>query len=76
MITIPEPHDAHVVKANEVFRSCGFTLSAMQYPRPPEALAGLKRFNGVADSFKEPFAWRFFPNAYLRDNWERYYGIA
>lgn len=69
-----EDHDAHVVQAREVFRSCGFTLAAMQYPRPPEALAGLKRFNRVPEDWEHPFAWGYFPNAYMRDNWRKYYG--
>jgi len=65
----PEPHDAHVRRANKVFRDCGFTLAAMQYPRPPEALVALKRFNGLADDAKVPFAWGYHPNARCRDLW-------
>lgn len=34
-----EPHDAHVEQAVKAFRDCGFTLAAMQFKRPPEALA-------------------------------------
>ena len=71
-----EPHHAHIEVANKLFRDCGFTLAAMQFPRPPEALTGLKRFNGLPDTFREPVAWRYFPNAYMRDNWQRYYGDA
>jgi hypothetical protein len=71
--TVPEPHDAHVTAAHKVFRDCGFTLAAMQFPRPPEALSGLKHFNRVADDWKHPFAWNYFPNAYMRDNWRKYY---
>lgn len=66
-----EPADAHVKAALKIFRSAGFTLAAMQYPRPPEALAGLKRFNGVPDDMTVLIAWHYFPNAYMRDNIER-----
>lgn len=69
-----EDHDAHIQLAHQVFRSCGFTLGAMRYPRPPEALEGLRRFNNVPDTWTEPFAWRYFPNEHMRDNWRRYYG--
>ncbi len=67
------PYDAHVDQARQVFREVGFTLAAMQYPRPAAALAGLRRYNRVPDSWSAPFAWRYFPNAYMRDNWQRYY---
>ena len=70
----PEPHDAHVQAAHKVFRDCGFTIAAMQYPRCPEALAGLKRFNRLTPETKVPPAWHYFPNAYMRDNWRKYYG--
>lgn len=73
-MTDPEPHDSHIQLAHRTFRDCGFTLAAMQYKRPPEALAALKRFNGLAATAKVPFAWGYFPNAYMRDNWRRYYG--
>lgn len=69
-----EPHDAHVQAAHKVFRDCGFTIAAMQYPRPPEALIGLKRFNRLPDDAKAPPAWHYFPNAYMAANWRRYYG--
>lgn len=73
-INMAEPHDAHIILANKVFRDSGFTLAAMQYKRPPEALAGLKRFNGLTDDAKVPFAWGYFPNEHMRDNWRQYYG--
>lgn len=72
-MTEPEEPIAHIQLARKIFRDVGFDISAMRYPRPVEALAGLRRFNNVPDSWKEPFAWRFFPNAYMRDNWQRYY---
>jgi hypothetical protein len=65
----PLPHDAHVTAANKVFRDCGFTLAAMQYPRPHDALIALKRFNGLADDAPVSFAWGYHPNAYCRDRW-------
>lgn len=68
-----EPYDAHVSAARKVFRDCGFTLAAMQYPRPPEALLALKRFNGLRDDTKVPFGWGYFPNAWCRDNWRVIY---
>lgn len=70
----PEPYDAHVAQAVKVFRDCGFTLAAMEFKRPPDALAGLKRFNGVPEQMESPLAWNYFPNRYMRDNWRRYYG--
>ena len=70
----PEPHDAHVVLAAKLFRDCGFSLDAMQFKRTPEALQGLRNFNRVTDSVTLPFAWRYHPNAYMRDNWRNYYG--
>ncbi len=69
----PVPHDAHVQLATKRFRDCGFSLAAMQFPRPVAAMTGLKRFNGLKPDAKVPFAWGYFPNAYMRDNWERYY---
>ncbi len=69
MLTDSEPHDAHVRLANKTFRDCGFTLAAMQYKRPPEALVALKRFNGLPDDAKVPFAWNYHPNAWCRDRW-------
>lgn len=65
----PPPHDVHVVKARKVFRDCGFEIGAMCYPRPPEALIALKRFNGLADDATVPPAWGYHPNAWCRDRW-------
>jgi hypothetical protein len=66
---IDEPHDAHVRAATKLFRDCGFTLDAMQYPRPPEALTALKRFNGLPDDAKVPVAWHYHPNAWCARKW-------
>lgn len=66
---IEQPHDAHVQEAHQQFRSCGFTLAAMQFPRCAEALSAIKRFNGLADTAKVPFAWNYHPNQWCRDNW-------
>lgn len=66
----PDPHDSHVQTATRIFRDVGFTLAAMQYPRPPEALAGLRRFHRVPADWVEPVGWRYFPNAWCRDNWK------
>lgn len=74
MITDPEPQDAHVQLANKLFRDVGFTLAAMQYKRCPAALEGLKRFHRVPENWVHPFAWNYHPNAYMRDNWRKYYG--
>lgn len=71
MLTDEQPHDAHVVAATKVFRDCGFTLAAMEFPRSPEAVTALKRVNGLADDAKVPFPWGYFPNAWMRDNWEQ-----
>ena len=67
------PYDAHVVLANKVFRDCGFTLAAMQFPRCHDALVALKRVNGLKADAKVPFAWGFFPNQWMRDNWKELY---
>mgnify|MGYP003387322771 CR=1 FL=1 len=64
-----EPHDAHVVLAHKIFRDCGFTLAAMQFKRPPEALTALKRFNGLPDDAKVPFAWKYHPNIWCAQRW-------
>lgn len=72
-MTEPEPHDAHVVLATRIFRKAGVSLLAMQFPRPPEALEALKRFNGVADHFVPPIPWHYFPNQWCRDNWKETY---
>lgn len=72
----PEPHDAHVILANKRFRDCGFTLAAMQYPRPVEALNALKAFNGLKPEAKVPHAWGYFPNPFCRDNWRMMYPAA
>lgn len=69
-----EPHDAHVQLAHKTFRDVGFSIAAMAFRRPAEALAGLRRFNRVPDNWQHPFAWNYFPNAYMRDNWRAYYG--
>lgn len=74
MTDIAEQHDSHVAVANKLFRDCGFTLAAMQYPRSPDALAAIKRANGLPADAKVPVAWGYFPNAHMRDNWQRYYG--
>ena len=68
-MTAPEPHDAHVRQASKLFRDCGYTLAAMRYPAPPEAVIALKRFNGLADAAPVPVAWTYHPNAWLRDRW-------
>lgn len=65
----PEPHDAHVELAHKIFRDCGFTIEAMKYKRPPEALIALKRFNGLPDDAKVPFAWNYHPNEWCARVW-------
>lgn len=65
--------DAHVKQAERLFRDAGFTLHAMRFKRPPEALAGLRKFNNVPDDWVHPFAWNYFPNKYMRDNWHKFY---
>ena len=65
----PEPHDAHVLLASKTFRDCGFSSAAMQFKRPPEALTALKRFNGLPDDAKVPFASSDPPNARCAARW-------
>lgn len=64
-----EPHDAHVRATNDLFRACGFTLGAMRYPRSPEALLALKRFNRLPDDFPVPAAWHYHPNEWSARRW-------
>lgn len=71
-----EPHDAHVILARATFRTVGFDLLAMQFPRPPAALTALKAFNGMPDDWQAPFAWGFHPNAYCRDFWIKHGRLA
>lgn len=66
-----EPHDAHVLAAQKLFRDCGFTLAAMQYKRPAGALIALKRFNGLPDDAPVPFAWNFHPNKWCAETWAK-----
>lgn len=70
----PLPHDAHVQDAHKAFRDCGFSIDAMQYRRPAEALAAFRRHHRVPDGWKHPFAWNYFPNEWCRDNWRSMYG--
>lgn len=63
------PHDAHVQAAAVIFRKAGFTLNAMQFKRPNGALVALKRFNGLPDDAKVPFAWNYHPNAWCAQRW-------
>lgn len=65
----PLPYDAHVVLADKVFRDVGFTLAAMQWPRPPEALQALRDFNNVPANWQHPFAWGYHPNAWCAKRW-------
>lgn len=67
--TEPEPHDAHVQAAHKVFRDCGFSLAAMAFKRPPEALAALRAFNRVPDGWQHPFAWGYHPNEWCARRW-------
>ena len=69
MDDLPEPHDAHVVHATKLFRDCGFTLAAMQYPRPPAALAALRAFNRVPDGWQHPISWNYHPNEWCARRW-------
>ena len=57
----------------EQFRAAGMTGDAINCPRPPEALAALKRANGLPDDAKVPAAWHYFPNPWMRDNWRKLY---
>lgn len=72
-MTADEEPNAHVVLATKLFRDCGFTLAAMQFPRPEAALVALKKANGLPADAKVPLAWGYFPNAYMRNNWWRYH---
>ena len=65
----PTPNDAHVVHATKLFRDCGFTIAAMQYKRPPEALTALKQFNGLPDDYNAPVAWNYHPNEWCARRW-------
>lgn len=68
-MTEPKSYDAHVLAANKQFRDVGFTLSAMQFKRSPEALAALRKSNSVPETWKHPFSWNYHPNTWCRDRW-------
>lgn len=57
---------------HEDFRAIGFTIAAAQFPRTPESLFWLIRFNG-ADPYRwtPPGAWWFSPNAWMLDYTQR-----
>lgn len=69
MIEPPEPHDAHVQAASKEFRDCGFTLAAMEFKRPPEALQALRDYNRAPADWKHPFAWNYHPNEWCAHRW-------
>lgn len=51
------------------FRDAGYTYDAINYPLSDAALARLCKFNGITPE-RAPRAWRYAPNAYVRDYWE------
>lgn len=71
----PKPYDAHVQLAHKTFRDVGFTLHAIQFPRSPEALAALRKFNRVPDNWQHPFAWGYHPDEWSRDHWKEYFDV-
>lgn len=69
----PAPHDAHVIAADRLFRGAGITIAAMAHPRCADALAAIRRFNGLPDGLPEPFTMRFHPNEWCAANWRKVY---
>lgn len=54
----------------EEFRAAGFDETAAERPRSPFAFRLLCAFNGVEPD-KAPRAWRYYPNQWTADAWER-----
>lgn len=52
------------------FRDAGYTADAVNYPLTERAFQALCEYNGVTTA-QAPRAWRYAPNAYVRDYWER-----
>ncbi len=48
------------------FRAAGFDANAINYPLSEAACQWLADFNGI-EIEKMPAAWRYAPNAYMRD---------
>lgn len=65
------PHDAHVVFTKKLFRDVGFDISAMCFPRSPEALEALRTYNRVPETWVHPWAWNYHPNQWCKDHWEQ-----
>jgi len=51
-------------------RDAGFTEQALRYPRSEKGLIALCAFNNIKPEFA-PRGWRYWPNAAMRDAWER-----
>jgi len=66
-----DQHDAHVALATKTFRDSGFSLAAMQWKRSAAEVEALRQFNGAPAGWAHPFAWRYFPNPAMRDQWQR-----
>lgn len=56
--------------SDKELRDAGFTSAARSFPMSDAALACLCAYNGIGPE-KAPRAWRYAPNAAVRDCWER-----
>lgn len=52
------------------FRDTGYTANAANFPLSEGAFACLCAWNGIAPD-RAPKTWRYSPNAFCRDAWER-----
>jgi hypothetical protein len=68
-------NDHHVQAANKLFRDAGVTIAAMQWPRCADAIAAIRRFNGLPDTAPTPVTWRYHPNQWCAANWRKTYGV-
>ncbi len=58
-----------IVPTEKQFRDAGYTADAVNYPLSEAAVARLCAFNGITPDLA-PLAWRYAPNAIVRDYWE------
>lgn len=61
---------AYVAGEIRAVRDAGFAEAALAYPRSREGLIALCAFNGIRPE-QAPRGWHYWPNAAMRDAWER-----
>lgn len=58
------------VPTEKEFRDAGYSAAAINFPLSDAAFAHLCAFNGIRPD-QAPRAWRYSPNATVRDYWEQ-----